>query len=185
MPFILCSCEKPGHPPPVTSTVTDTSVFLIRKGNHYCDQTGVLPFSGTDMHFKVWFNQSAIYKTTDPENQNDINKLFGFSDNGTADHHLYSARFGWRWSDGGLLLFAYVYNNSIRTTEELMQIEIGKGYNLSIQVVNGFYKFSINDNSFLIERKALSQKAEGYRLFPYFGGNESSPHDIYIHMNAY
>ena len=93
----------------------------------------------------VKFDSSAIYNTSDPSNQYDINKLYGFSDNDSA-HHLYSARFGWRWSDNALRIFAYVYNSGVRTSEELGTIQPGTENNCSIKVTDGHYIFCLNNS---------------------------------------
>src|SRR5690348_438301 len=70
--------------------------YTIRKGNQYCDGNNFKEIELNEMKFIVKFDSSAIYQTQLAENQYDINKLYGFSDN-NSDHHQYSARFGWRW----------------------------------------------------------------------------------------
>lgn len=76
------------------------------------------PVEYAELKFVVKFDSSAIYNTVDPSNQYDINKLYGFSDNDSL-HQRYSARFGWRWSDNALRIFAYVYNSGVRSSKEL------------------------------------------------------------------
>ena len=95
------------------------TLYTIKPGGHHSQLSPYKSLEIAEMRFVVMFDNSAIYQTVDPENQNDINKLYGFSDN-EMQHHEYSARFGWRWSDGALWLFAYVYN-----TTELLTTEIG------------------------------------------------------------
>src|SRR5207237_2688590 len=76
------------------STPTNSSGFIkytIRQGNQYCDQSGFAAVETSEMKFVVKFDSSPIYQTKFSENQYDINKLFGFSDN-NADHHQFSAR---------------------------------------------------------------------------------------------
>ena len=62
----------------------------------YCYFPAAVEYS--ERKFVVKFDSTSIYNTLIPSNQYDINKLYGFSDNDSV-HHLYSARFGWRWSD--------------------------------------------------------------------------------------
>ncbi len=83
--------------------------YTIRSGEHYTSQNGYKPIETSELKFVVRFDSSAVYQSARNGNQYDINKLYGFSDNG-ADHHHFSARFGWRWSNGALRLFGYVYN---------------------------------------------------------------------------
>lgn len=153
--------------------------YTIFKGEQYCDKSVFVPLKITDLSFKVRFDSSAIYTTTSSDNQADINKLYGFSDNNAA-HHEYSARFGWRWSNNALRLFAYVYNNSVMNFKELGTIEIGDENDCSIKVSGKEYIFVLNGKETKIPRTSTTPEAEGYKLFPYFGGNELAPHKISI-----
>jgi hypothetical protein len=162
--------------------VTDASGFVkytIRKGQQYCDQSSYKVVETAEMKFVVKFDSTAIYQTSLPENQYDINKLYGFSDN-NADHHQYSARFGWRWSGNALRLFAYVYNEGVVASKELTVVDIGKEINCSIQVANSSYLFTVNGIKEKMPRMAGTPKAKGYQLYPYFGGDEAAPHDVNI-----
>ena len=151
----------------------------IFKGRHYSNKNTVAPLKTSSLAFIVIFDSSAIYTTTKPENQTDINKLFGFSDNNAA-HHQYSARFGWRWSDNALRLFAYTYNAGMRSFKELGKIETGAENECSIAIYEDKYIFSLNGSKTAMARASTTEDAEGYKLYPYFGGDESAPHDIFI-----
>ncbi len=153
--------------------------YTIKKGQQYCDKSMFNAVEYSELKFTVKFDSSAIYKTSDPSNQYDINKLYGFSDNDSA-HHLYSARFGWRWSDNALRIFAYIYNNGVRDLKELGKIDIGTENNCSIKVQEGHYIFSLNNNTDTLLRTSKTIKGKGYKLYPYFGGDETAPHDITI-----
>ena len=106
--------------------------YTIKKGEQYSNSI-TSKFVDPEMKFKVIFDSSAIYTTIDPDNQVDINKLYGFSDCG-KDHQTNSARFGWRWSNDSLRLFAYCYKNAVMTFKELSTIEIGKEQDCSILI---------------------------------------------------
>jgi len=164
-----------------TSSTASTQFikYTIRKGNQYCDGNAYKAVSTSEMKFVVRFDSTAIYETQSPENQFDINKLYGFSDNNT-DHHQYSARFGWRWSGNALRLFAYVYNAGSVTSKELTTINIGTEVNCSIKVTPTNYLFTVNGITTQLPRMATTEKAEGYQLYPYFGGDEVAPHEINI-----
>jgi hypothetical protein len=131
------------------------------------------------MKFIVKFDSSALYQSQDPANQYDINKLYGFSDNG-GDHHQYSARIGWRWSDGALRLFAYVYNAGIVASQEITTAAIGQEIHCSIKATANAYEFVINETAMSLPRSASTSKAKGYQLYPYFGGDETAPHEVRI-----
>jgi len=153
--------------------------YTILKGQQYADKSNFVPVQCSQLSFKVKFDSSAIYKTIADSNQYDINKLFGFSDN-HSDHHSFSARFGWRWSNNALRIFAYDYNSGTMSFKELGTVQIGVENSCSIMVSGNEYIFSLNGAETKMPRASTTALAEGYKLFPYFGGNESAPHTISI-----
>lgn len=155
--------------------------YTIQKGNQYCDGNNFSPVEVSEMKFIVSFDSSAVYQTLSPENQYDINKLYGFSDN-NSNHHQYSARFGWRWSANALHLFAYVYNAGAVSSKELTTITIGSEVSCSIKITSTNYIFYVNDVVCQMPRMATTEKAKGYQLYPYFGGDEAAPHEIKIRI---
>jgi len=160
---------------------TGNTVFVIHEGNHYCEDNNYRKVETDEFKFTVKFDSSAIYQTALLENQEDINKLYGFSDN-EADHHIFSARFGWRWSNQALRLFTYVYNSSELSFQEIGTIEIGREYTCSIKVTATSYIFSVNGKTIETPRASITAMAKGYKLYPYFGGDEAAPHDIQIRI---
>ena len=134
------------------------------------------------LHFLARFDSSAIYQTHNAHNQYDINKLYGFSDN-DGEHHQYSARFGWRWSDGALRLFASVYNDGQVATKELGVVPIGADINCRLIVTGNSYRFYGNEQTAELPRTSTTPKGSGYRLYPYFGGDEPAPHEISVWIN--
>src|SRR5689334_11914005 len=116
----LLSCSKQNAADSPSST-DQFNQYTIPAGHHYCLGNDYREIETDEMKFIVRFDSSAIYQSIDPVNQYDINKLYGFSDN-HSDHHQYSARFGWRWSDGALRLFAYVYNEGGVVSKELTTV---------------------------------------------------------------
>jgi hypothetical protein len=161
------------------TTTSDFVKYTIAKGQQYSDQSSYKAVETSEMKFIVKFDSSAIYQTKLAENQYDVNKLYGFSDN-NSDHHQYSARFGWRWSGNFLRLFAYIYNEGAVSSKELAIVDIGKEINCSIQVTSSSYLFTVNGITERMPRMAGTPKGKGYQLYPYFGGDEAAPHDINI-----
>jgi hypothetical protein len=185
--LILFSCSKKQAQADSHSAITDTPAkpsddyvkYSIQKGAQYCNETGYVAVEYSELAFKVRFDSSSIYKNKDAKNQGDINKLLGFSDN-NALHHQYSARFGWRWSNNALRLFAYVYNASVMSCKEAGTVKIGDENNCSIKVNGDTYIFTLNNQQVTMPRASTTPFAEGYKLFPYFGGDEVAPHPISI-----
>lgn len=167
--------KEPGDNVPATSFIE----YTIPEGQQFCTQSTLTLVDCRELNFKVKFDSSAIYKTKASANQLDINKLYGFSDN-YSTHQEYSARFGWRWHAGKLEIFAYIYNGGKRTFSKIGEAEIGNVYNCSIKVDGDQYVFTMEDHSIKVPRESKTKSAVGYKLFPYFGGDESAPHRISI-----
>lgn len=167
---------------PSFKTQTDQSGFkkyTIKAGAHNSSETAYKPLEIATMKFAVKFDSSAIYQAKNPANQEDINKLYGFSDNG-MDHHQFSARIGWVWSRQALRLYAYVYNNGMRVDKEITTIPLGQEIACSIKTTATHYIFSVGDATEQLPRMSTSALAKGYQLYPYFGGDELAPHEVTI-----
>ncbi len=163
-------------PPPAVPTFVE---YTIQKGNQNCDQNLFRPVSVTEMKFMVRFDSTAKYQTILPIHQTDINKLYGFSDNNT-DHHQFSARFGWRWLNNQLQLFAYVYNNGVNVSQQIGTVTIGSENYCSIKVNGNHYVFTLNSTMLTMPRNSSTTVGLGYKLYPFFGGSEVAPHRISI-----
>lgn len=183
--LLLCACTKTTDLSflydKLASARPRNIQYVIKKGEHYAEPTSYRLLASEELRFQVQFDSSAIYQTVSKENQYDINKLYGFSDN-NSEHHLYSARFGWRWSDGALRLFAYVYNAGVPVSRELASIPIGASLECRIRVSGNQYIFYYGDNWISMPRGSTTPVGQGYMLYPYFGGNETAPHDISINI---
>jgi hypothetical protein len=182
--LLLCTaCQKQALTKnlstPAERTTPGFVQYIIPKGEHYANGNDFKPLDVTEVKFTVRFDSSCIYKTTSAENQWDINKLYGFADN-NATHQQYSARVGWRWSNGALRLFGYTYNNSVRDSKELAIIPIGKDVHCAIKVTTETYVFSVEEKQETMVRQSTTPTAKGYRLYPYFGGDEVAPHEVRI-----
>lgn len=175
--LLLCSCKKEN--PVENLSTTPFTQYVIPQGQHYATANPLKAIETSKLKFVVKFDSSAIYRTVDPQNQYDINKLYGFSDNGES-HHRFSARIGWRWSEGALRLFAYTYNNGVRDEKEITTIAIGSEVSCSIKVLGEAYQFSVNDKTAMMPRASSTTTAKGYRLYPYFGGDEVAPQEVRI-----
>lgn len=180
---VLAACQKgiadlPSAP--AVTPVADTFVlYTIEQGLHYSDQAPNIAVNYTEQKFLVQFDSSAIYTTIDPNNQGDINKLYGFADNSKL-HFEFSARFGWRWFNNRLELLAYVYNNGIQTNRLIGAVPLGVPNQCSIKVSGSNYVFTLNGTTVTMNRSSTTPKGSGYKLYPFFGGDEPAPHKITI-----
>jgi hypothetical protein len=153
--------------------------YTIEEGEH-SSTVQIAPFHGTQIKFKVIFNETAKYTSVDPINQWDVNKLFGFSDC-NSQHHENSARVGWRWLNDKLELLAYVYVNGVETNEKICDVNFDEEIYCEIVDMGEHYKFIVNDSTVTMNR-GCSNKGGLFRyyLFFYFGGDEKAPHDITV-----
>jgi hypothetical protein len=184
--FVSFSCKRTldavvNHGLNAPNAASDIN-YLIRQGQHYADQNGFQTVSYTQQSLTVKFDSSAVYQTTDAVNQEDINKLYGFSDN-NSEHQQYSARFGWNWARDSLRLYAYVYNNGERVSAEIGPVAVGADHHCSISVAGSTYIFTVDDMTVRVPRASTTPEGSGYRLYPYFGGDETAPHDIHINIH--
>jgi hypothetical protein len=182
---LFAGCKKDGPATIDTSgtpvTTTDTLIkYSILKDAHYCDKTAIKIFTGTAMQFNVKFDSTCIYNTIDPQNQYDINKLAGFTEG--IDNHVNSARIGWSWNDHALRIYAYAYANAVRSTIEICTVAINVPFTVSIGITADEYIFKVNEKQVRLPRAIHTAAVSGYRQYPYFGGDETAPQDMYIYM---
>jgi hypothetical protein len=170
-----CSKSEIELPGPIENTF---KVYNIPKGEHYCKESTFSNLAVSEIEFTVQFDSSAIYKTTDPNNQYDINKLWGFTEG--TDNHLNSARIGWSFNENQLRLYGYAYADGNRNSIEIATININQPIKCGIKVADGVYVFTVNGITRFLPRTVIGKFAVGYKQFPYFGGDEPAPHDVTI-----
>lgn len=170
------SCEWIGNTP---SFGDDFITYHIKEGNHEVDHNLNTPFTASSMRFQAVFDSSCVYKTSVPENQNDINKLYGFSDC-SSQHQNNSARFGWNWREGALRIYAYIYVNGVRQERELGTAELNETTSFRIDIRDNSYVFTYRGAETVMPRHCSGGVGVAYKLLPYFGGDETAPHDMRI-----
>ncbi|MBF9253814.1 hypothetical protein I2I11_10960 [Pontibacter sp. 172403-2] len=171
----LVACQET---PETSAPEPEAVTYLIRRGSHYATSNPLKRTTTTSLKFEVTFDSSAVYTTTDPVNQGDINKLYGVADCGTT-HQTNSARFGWRWYNNQLEIHAYTYLNKIRMSAYIGTVALGRKSICELELGDQVYTFRLDSRQVTLPR-ACSGAGEGYQLYPYFGGDETAPHDIRI-----
>ena len=164
-------------------------LYTIQPGAHNCDQSALKSVSGTSMNFVAKFDNTAIYPAviTDYNHAYDVNKLYGFSEG--INNQYNSARIGWRWLDGELQLFAYVYVKGTLLRDPvsydppfIKSVTIGNEVNCSIAISGSNYIFTVDGVVVNTPRGTTSTKFSGYQQYPYFGGTLTAPHLINIYI---
>ncbi|MEO9967842.1 MAG: hypothetical protein ABJF11_18765 [Reichenbachiella sp.] len=174
--FVLISCEPEWEEP--------YKVYKISQGTHTPLIPKVSSMQSETLMFNAIFDESAIYQNITEENQQDINKLMGFSDCNSM-HHDNSARFGWRWFKDRLEIHAYCYVNGERVTAYIGTAEINEKVDYLLNVSDSQYSFQIgNEAPVIITRGDVCNIGVYYMLYPYFGGDETAPHDISIQIRT-
>ncbi|GAB3195510.1 hypothetical protein ABID22_001510 [Pontibacter aydingkolensis] len=156
----------------------ESIVYTIKKGSHTSTNNSFKTLKAQKLRFEVTFDSTAIYTSAKPENQYDINKLYGVSDCG-SHHQVNSARIGWRWSNNQLELHAYTYKGGSRQSVYITSITLGKAALCELILEDGKYIFKVDGIGVELPR-GCSGISDAYQLYPYFGGDEVAPHDINI-----
>jgi hypothetical protein len=164
----LFSCKK---------ITRNYNTFTIKKDTHR--STNSINYSNnTKFNWDIEFDSSAIYSTKDTNNQLDINKLIGWSDCG-LDHLESSIRFGWRWINDTLEIHWFKHENGSFSFDKIAKIDICKPYNYRLKIHDWDYELQVDGVKVFVPRNCVRQRRR-YQLYPYFGGDETAPHDITI-----
>ena len=174
--IMVSACDWLGNSP---SFGDDYITYTIKTGSHEVENNVNSLYSSNSMRFQAIFDSSCIYKTVIPENQNDINKLMGFSDC-SSPHQSNSARFGWNWRENALRIYAYIYVDGARQEKELGTVQLEKTSTFSLKTNGNTYVFTLNGQETVMPRHCSAGTGIAYKLLPYFGGDEPAPKDIKI-----
>jgi len=138
------------------------------------------------------FDNSAKYDTQDPSVRG-INKFYGYTDCDSLVH-ANSARIGWEWYQNQLLIYAYTYDDRSTHDGQLMgsvPLNTDVVYTISNNGDHYDFEYSYKDNNCKTVTAKLSaprgcSDSGGIlraRLWPYFGGNATAPHDIKMYID--
>ena len=158
--------------------------YLIRKGNHSIDENPFTVIQSDSIRCEVLFDSTAAYQTVSTENQEDVNKLIGFSDC-NSHHQQNSARLGWSWNGKSVVLYAYAYVNNERIVKTLTTVSLNQRITCSLKAIDGNYYFEAGAVKDSIPRYCSGYSRSRYKLYPYFGGDETAPHDIRIEIKEF
>jgi hypothetical protein len=161
-------------PEKIDSVVT----YTIPAGLHSSAASAYQFLTASSIRFTARFDSSAIYQTVDSRNQGDINKLYGMADCNSV-HQVNSARFGWRWFGNVLQIWAYNYVNGERQIAFIKNVPLNSTNTYELAFADSAYIFKVDELQITLPRHC-AEEAKGYKLYPYFGGDESAPHEITI-----
>ncbi len=166
--------------------------FQLKRGCHYDSNFTLGPRAlnmstrmDRSVHFQCLFQPSCAYRTVDPSNQLDWNKLMGIT---TIDIHKNSIRLGWRYSpaDGKIDLGYYGYIKGTRTMPLITKVDFDTWVDVDITMSASGESVTVNGQTFAVNQSL------GLSLFwptpswilrtAYFGGNETAPQDMAIQV---
>ena len=155
-------------------------VYTIPAGEHSSGSFINHP-NNSKISFQFILDESAYYETEIPENQDDVNKIYGMSDFGVR-HQKYSIRLGWRYIENNLELCWLRHEQGTHSSATIKIIEPDVIYNATIDIKTFYYVIVIDNDTTLVRRRPEGNWGliRRYYLYPYFGGNEYAPHDITI-----
>jgi hypothetical protein len=160
----------------ITSCIEEpvTVVYKIAAGSHYSTPQLFTNLNSNPLVFYAKFDSSAVSPSVD------INKLYGFTDVNSLPHEN-SARFGWRWHNSNLEIFAYSYCDSKRSFVKIGEAVIGIWQRYEIEMDGSTYVYRFG-NSEVKQKRSFSKVNRGVYtiLQPYYGGDKPAPHNIYI-----
>jgi hypothetical protein len=152
--------------------------MTIKKGTHAPLRLPHLILKPKVLKYEVTFTPSCVYYIR--QDQSDINKLFGIGY--FPNHSQNSVRFGWRYGVGNWVdIFAYSYINNERIYNLIGMVEIGKAHTFMITPGQSSHTLQVLGKG-IYHTVPLYRQGAGYLLRPYFGGNQTAPHDIEINM---
>ena len=154
------------------------TTYVIKEGEHR-SVFRIKTTRSDKIEFSVLFDQSAIYQTKDSVNQADINKLYGLSDCG-ANHMESSIRFGWRWYNDSLEIHWFKHSDSEFSFEKICDAPIGLPVSCSLEIKEDKYMMTVDGTKVEVIRAPCGVNYRKYYLYPYFGGDETAPHNVKI-----
>tara|TARA_R100000541_G_scaffold41311_3_gene48759 strand:- start:21314 stop:21865 length:552 start_codon:yes stop_codon:yes gene_type:complete len=156
--------------------------YIIPEGEHRSGTYFNHP-TNSRINFQFILDDSAIYESEIPENQSDVNKIYGVSDFGKS-HQKYSIRLGWRYLNNEIELCWLRHAEGVHTSGKIKNIDINTIYDVTIDIQTFYYIIVIDNDTTEVRRRPQGNWGliRRYYLYPYFGGNEFAPHDITIQI---
>lgn len=159
---------------------------IIKKGRHFSNMSmfPILISGKNRIAYNVIFTPSCAYDIGLAD-QADINKLFGIGY--FPSHHKNSVRFGWRYDPRmeAIELLAYYYADGKREWRHVCYATINEELTCIIDIMEEGHFLVVYNNHMKLGEVILDKpigRDFGYRLKPFFGGNQKAPHDIWIRM---
>lgn len=161
------------------------SNYTIPKDWHFSlkgpsDLLKLFTWNRDSIFFNVKFSSTCLFSLRN-DNDYDINKLYGFS---FGLHSQNSVRLGWVPDFGSkqIKIYYYHYNLGQVYYGEITRVPVNEFFICNIQVFEDRVKYQVKSE--VVEKKFVKPIFPlGYKLFPYFGGNNTAPHQMRIFVD--
>lgn len=166
--------------------------YLIKKGNHYAsmslfEKIGAIGWKINNLSMRFIFRKECWWAP--PRNQDDYdqNKLAGIGFG--TNHHNNSVRLTWVpdfASQGMINVYGYTYDEKKADPKFvsvfIKSVHVDEPVTGKIESREGFYFITVKDVTVKMDNVNSDPKL-CFRLFPYFGGNNTAPHDMTIELD--
>lgn len=163
--------------------------YLIKKGNHYCsmsifEKLGAIGWKITSYSVRFKFHNDCYWAPKRNSDDDDLNKLTGIGFG--TNHQNNSVRLAWRPDfniPGAIQIFGYTYDEKPTAPKfeflEITTVNVGQTIDAKIESKNNQYLITVNGVTKPMENLRPDPNL-CFRLFPYFGGNNTAPQDMTI-----
>lgn len=166
--------------------------YLIKKGNHYADITlgnriSSLGWKVKRTSIRFRFHKECWWAPPRNDNDRDLNKLCGIGYG--LNHQKNSVRLAWVPDfnvNGKINIYGYIYDeradgNHLSAFIHSVQVETN---NTALITNSGSkYEFLVN-GKFAEMPNTHADPSLCFMLYPYFGGNNTAPHDMVIELEV-
>ena len=166
--------------------------YEIKKGNHYCsvsvfERLGSIGWNVKKYSVRFVLHASCWWMPKRNNDDGDLNKLTGIS-YGLNDHSN-SVRLTWVPDftvNGKIDIYGYTYDK--KSTDPKFEalyinsVQVGQSCDGCIEVLDKKYKITVNG----VSKEMANVHPDSslcFRLFPYFGGNNTAPQDMLIDID--
>ena len=166
--------------------------YQIKKGNHYCsmsffEKLGGVGWKITKYSVRFTMHPSCWWAPARNHDDGDLNKLTGVCYG--LNVHSNSVRLTWVPDfnvNGKIDIFGYTYDEKATdpkiTAVPITSVQVGQPCNGCIDVQGNKYKITVINVSVLMDT-LHADPSLCYRLYPYFGGNNTAPQDMTIDID--
>jgi hypothetical protein len=165
--------------------------YLIKKGNHYAsmsffEKIGAIGWNIRTLSVKFVFRKECWWAPPRNQDDHDLNKLAGIGFG--TNHHQNSVRLAWVpdfENEGMIQVYGYTYDEKTEgqklTMTFIKSVRVLETNTGKIESRDGVYYITVNDVTIRMDNVNPDPNL-CFRLFPYFGGNNTAPHDMTVEL---